>query len=61
MGRWAVKEGVDELFVVESRPDGLFSLEIPPSPPVVVTRAQVERIRTYLGAAVADTDPGRTS
>jgi hypothetical protein len=60
MGRWAVTEGADEVFVVESRPDGMVSLEIP-SPPLVVTRAKAEKIRTFIGAAVADTCPGPSS
>ena len=60
MGRWTLAEGADELFVAESRRDGKVSLDIP-SPPLVVTRAQAEQIRIYIGAAVADTCPGQSS
>lgn len=60
MGRWAIQEGSEELFVVESRVDGMVSLDIP-SPPLVVTRARAEQIRTYIGAAIADTPSGRSS
>lgn len=54
MGRWVIREGSDDLFVVESRSDGMVSLDIP-SPPLVVKRARAEQIRAYLGAAIADT------
>jgi hypothetical protein len=60
MGRWAVREGTNELFVVESWPDGKLALDIP-SPPLVVSRERAELIRTFIGAAVADTCPGRPS
>jgi hypothetical protein len=60
MGRWAVTEGTDEVFVVVSQPDGKVSLDIPSSP-LVVTREQAERIRMYIGAALGDTTPGRSS
>lgn len=60
MGRWVVTEGADEVFVVESRPDGMVSLDIH-SPPLVVTRARTEQIRTFIGAAIADTHPGPSS
>jgi hypothetical protein len=59
MGRWAFTEGADELFVVESHPDGTVSLDIS-SPPLVVTRRQAEKIRTLIGAAIAETPTGRS-
>lgn len=59
MGRWAFTEGTDELFIVESHPDGTVSLDIP-SPPLVVTRGQAEKIRMLVGAAIAETPPGRS-
>lgn len=60
MGRWAVTDGANEMFVVESRPGGMVSLDID-SPPLVVTRARAEQIRTFIGAAIADTPAGPSS
>jgi hypothetical protein len=60
MGRWAATDGTDEVFVVVSKPDGTVSLDIPSSP-LVVSREQAEKIRILIGAAIADTSPGRSS
>ena len=57
MGRWAVKDGTEEFFVVESLCGGVVSLHIPSTYAVIVTREQAERVRLAIGAAIASTDP----
>jgi hypothetical protein len=61
MGRWAVTEGVDELFVIETFPDGTLSLHIPTPDPVLVTRKQAEQVRMFIGAAIGSVCPGPPS
>jgi hypothetical protein len=61
MGKWTVRDGVDELFIVESLTDGRVSLRIPPADPLVVTRAGAEQIRMFIGAAISDVSSGSSS
>jgi hypothetical protein len=57
MGKWTVADDTNELFIVESLPDGSISLCIPPAEPRVINREQAEQVRLYIGTAIASVYP----
>jgi hypothetical protein len=62
MGRWALMDGDDAVFIVESRPDsGTVSLSVTLPDPLVVNCVQAEAIRTFIGSAIGDACPGPSS
>jgi hypothetical protein len=62
MSKWTVGDDTQgDLFVAESRVDGLVSLHMPAPDPVVVTIQTAEHIRLVIGSAIGEAQLGRSS